>query len=162
MQKGIRDPGTLARQRASQSQPRDTNLFPPAQVVVVILFIVKQLPLLPQFVLGPGGSGQGAWGQQRRLPVQNLVGPVPGRLLPVGPPLGRGGNVSLLLDRLLFPQQRAREVGGVLEPWAPLLLQCQRGQNGRDNFIPSAYRKQRNPAQPVFAVSQPGPKQHNV
>lgn len=134
-----------------QLQSCDRHLLPSAQVVVVIVFIVKQLPLLPQLVLG-SGSRQVARGQQGRLPVQSLVRPVSGRLLSVRSPLGRRGNVSLLLHRLLFPQQRAREVGGVLEPWAPLLLQYQRGQNGRDNFIPSAYQNLGNRTQPVEAT----------
>lgn len=125
-----------------------THLFPYTQILVIVI-IIKQLPLLPQFVLRPG-PGQVAWGQQGWLSVQSLIRPVPGCLLSVRPPLGRRGNVSLLLHRLLFPQQRAREVGGVFEPRTPFLLQYQRGQKVQDNFIPSAYCNKEKQA--------PGPK----
>lgn len=114
----------------------DTNLLSHTKIIIII--IIKQLPLLPQFVLRPG-PGQVAGGEQWRLSVQRLFWSVPGCLLSVRPPLGCRRSISLLLHRLLFPQQRAREVGGVLEPWTPFLLQYQRGQKVRDNFIPLAY-----------------------
>lgn len=123
----------------------DTNLLPHTEILFII--IIKQLPLLPQFVLRPG-PGQVAGGQQWWLSVQRLIGSVPGRLLPVWSPLGSRGKVPLLLHRLLFPQQRAREVGGVFKPGTPFLLQYQRGQKLRDNFIPSAYHDKEN--QPCY------------
>ncbi len=115
----------------------DTNLLPHTEILFLI--VIKQLPLLPQLVLRPWPR-QVAGREQRWLTVQRLLGSVPGRLLSVWSPLGCRGSVPLLLHRLLFSQQRAREVGGVLEPWAPFLLQYQRGQKWQDNFIPSAYR----------------------
>lgn len=120
----------------------NTNLLPHTEIIFVI--VVEQLPLLPQFVLGPG-PWQIAGGQQWWLSVQSLIGSVPGSLLSVRPPFGCRGNVPLLLHRLLFSQQRAREVGGVFKPWTPFLLQYQRGQKLRDNFIPSAYHQEIQP-----------------
>lgn len=114
---------------------KDTNLLPHAEILFLI--VIKQLPLLPQFVLGPG-AGQVAGGEQGGLSVESLLRSVPGGLLSVRPPLHRCGRVPLLLQGLLLPQQRAREVGGVLEPWTPFLFQCQGGHKLRDNFIPLA------------------------
>lgn len=119
----------------------DTNLLPHTEILFLI--IIKQLPLLPQLVLGPG-PGQVAGGEQWWQSVERLLRSVPGRLFSVWFPLGCRGNVPFLLHRFLLPQQRAREVGSVLKPWTPFLLQYQRGHKLRDNFIPLAYSDKTN------------------
>lgn len=116
-----------------------TNL--PLHTEILLLLIIKQLPLLPQFVLRPG-AWQVAGGQQRWLSVDGILEPLPRRFLAVRLPFRYGRNVSLLLSRFLFPQQGAGEVGGVLEPRTPFLLQYQRGQQLQSDFIPSAYGDQ--------------------
>lgn len=116
----------------------NSDLLPHANVLFIFV-IIKQPPLLPELVLGPG-PGQAAGGEQRELAVQGLVRSEPGRLLSVRPPFDCRRNICLLLHRLLFPQQRAREVGGIFESWTPFLLKCQTGQISGDNFIHSAER----------------------
>lgn len=116
----------------------NSDLLPHANVIFIFV-IIKQPPLLPELVLGPG-PGQAAGGEQRELAVQGLVRSEPGRLLSVRPPFDCRRNICLLLHRLLFPQQRAREVGGIFESWTPFLLKCQTGQISGDNFIHSAER----------------------
>lgn len=105
-------------------------LLPHIKVLFVV--IVEELSLLPQFVLR-SGPRQGAGGQDRGLSVKGLpfLRSVSGSLIPLRLPLDCRRRLALILDHLLLPQQRAREVGRVLEPWSPFLLADQKGGKNR-------------------------------